>query len=139
MQKILLVGLISVLLAGCAGTDPITELTGKHVPIERIYAPMFMQKSNNTGSIIILRDSGFVGSGCSHDIFVDTTKVLSLQQSEFAKFYVEEGEHILKLTLGYGLCPNIIETDTVNIKPNSNLKYRVSISSDGVLRFVRIQ
>ncbi|OOF70022.1 hypothetical protein BKG91_03475 [Rodentibacter caecimuris] len=123
MKKLILSILVGILLTGCS-TTPITENTGKQVPKERVYDLTLTTPAKNTAKVVILRDSGFTGSGCSHDIFVDKTKAVSLKQGEYANLYVSYGEHVLRLKSGAGLCPNIEDTDSFTAKENQTLKYR---------------
>ena len=74
----LLIGfLVMSFLSGCS-TSPVTEITGKPLLEARIYEKSYIAPESvqlNKAMVLFLRDSGFVGSACSHDIYVNDVKV----------------------------------------------------------------
>lgn len=135
MKKYL--ALCIALLTGCS-TTPITESTGMFVSKDRIYISSLLTKTANSGAITVFRDSGFFGSACDHDVFMDNQRIATLKSGEFIKFYTFSGEHIIKISVG-GMCPDIEMTDTVQLKENQEVKYRILLPSDRSLRLSRIQ
>ena len=63
---------VAVLLAlwfmGCA-TSPIAINQASPVPTSRILAPQLLAEAQYTGSLVIKRDGGFMGSACTIRVF----------------------------------------------------------------------
>lgn len=125
------------LLSGCS-TTPITEDTGSFVTKERIYLHSLLTPEKGKESITVFRDSGIFGFACNHDLFIDNQKIATLKSREFIRFYSPYSEHIIKVSVS-GLCPDIEMTDTIQLKENKEVKYRILLPSDGSLRLSRIQ
>lgn len=83
MKKYL--ALCIALLTGCS-TTPITESTGMFVSKDRIYISSLLTKTANSGAITVFRDSGFFGSACDHDVFMDNQRIATLKSGEFINF-----------------------------------------------------
>lgn len=83
-----------LLLLGACATSPVKVSEAKPVPEKRFYK---FQKPDEkrTAKIIVVRDSGFSGSGLDYNIHVDNEKVCTLTSGEKAEFYVEPKEHII--------------------------------------------
>jgi hypothetical protein len=86
--------LLALSLTACA-TRPITIDQAKAVPPFRILAPQWLLEAPYTGSLIIKRDSGFMGSACTIRVFVDAVPVADLAPSEKVELFVALGEHIV--------------------------------------------
>jgi hypothetical protein len=93
MSMRILIGLMAgstVLLAGCAPT-PISADRADPVPADRIFA-----YSGKAGSeIVVTRDSGFVGSGCTIRFYIDGNRAADFHSGEVARFGVKPGKHTL--------------------------------------------
>jgi len=141
MRKIL-TALALIALAGCS-TSPVTEQTGKRIPSERIYQASMVDGDSTVkpgmATVTFLRDSGFYGSGCSHDVFVNNVKAFSIRQGEFARLTLPAGSYFFRLETGSGLCPDIATSQNSDLKPGAAEAYRILLPSDGSLRLTRIQ
>lgn len=127
----------AALLAGCS-TVPVSDGQGRAVPADRIYAPEYLQPTQDrTATIYVARDKGFFGSGCSHDILLNNQKVLALRQGETATLHVPPGAYFLKLETGGGLCSNISTSQNLTLGQGERQAYRVLLPSDGNLRLTR--
>lgn len=125
--------------AGCS-TVPVAEGQAKAVPADRIYAPQFLEAtSERSAAVVIARDKGFSGYGCSHDILVNNEKVLALRQAETATLHLVPGAYFIKLETGGGLCPNISTSQNLTLAAGERQAYRVLLPSDGSLRLTREQ
>ncbi len=62
---------LAVFTAGCA-THPISIQQAAAVPSNRILAPQWLQPAQYTGSLVIKRDAGFMGSACVVRVFIDS-------------------------------------------------------------------
>jgi hypothetical protein len=137
-QISLLVLVISV--AGCSTTQ-VSEQTAAAVPSERIYVPNFIGPASTPahGSILFLRDAGFGGAGCTHDIYVDTVKVLGLRHGEQATIHVPTGRHFIRLVVSTPICPDITTSQETEIMSGVRQVYRILLPADGNLRLTRVE
>ena len=70
MKKIIFLGLVLSLI-GCS-TSPVVSNTAKPIPNERVYNQNYLKKHTpEQAKVTFLRDKGFLGSGCTHDIYVN--------------------------------------------------------------------
>ena len=74
-------------LTGCA-TTPITLDQASTVPSSRILAPQWLSPAQYTGSLVIKRDSGFMGSACTIRVFLGAVPVADLAPSEKVELFV---------------------------------------------------
>ncbi len=86
-----------------------------------------------------LRDSGFLGSGCSHDLYVNNRKAFAIRAGEGISLALEPGEYLFRLETGGGACPNVAISEDATLKRGDARVYRVLIPSDITLRMTRIQ
>jgi len=136
--SIALIGL-SVTLNGCS-TVPVTAETAKLIAPERIYQKdVFSRQDEDQAQVIFLRDKGFTGSGCSHDIYVNNVKIFSIRSNEKASIYLKPDYYIFRLETGGGMCPNIATSQEAELKPKSMAEYRILLPSDMNLRLTRIK
>lgn len=135
MKKFLII-LLAFASYGCATTPtPISSATP--VPKERLYA-LQENKNTNSGTLTVIRDEGFLGGGCYISFAIDGTLVGRFDVAEVAKFYVEPGERLLRVSSdpqGKGLCSYGYETiwtqrETL-IKSNDKKTFRLSIDVNG--------
>jgi len=126
-------------LAGCS-TTPVTSQTAQPVPPDRIYQPGDVgPASGDEASVQFLRDAGFAGAGCSHDLYVDNVKVFAIRHGEQITLHLPPGHHFFRLETGGGLCPNIAASQETTLAPGQHEVYRILLPSDGNLRLTRLQ
>src|SRR6184192_2112771 len=78
--------LLVLSLTACA-TQPVTIHQASAVPASRILAPQWLSQAPYTGSLIVKRDSGFMGSACTVRVFVDAVPVADLAPSEKVELF----------------------------------------------------
>lgn len=84
-------GLAALLaMSGCAPT-PISPGQADPIPKDRLYA--FAATSD--AQIVVIRDAGWVGSGCTIRFFIDGQKAADFHSGEVARFGVKAGRHLL--------------------------------------------
>lgn len=141
-MRILIGALAMALLVGCS-TSPVTEQSAKPIPADRIYQPSMVAgpgaEANDFASVTFLRDSGYYGSGCSHDMFVNNVKAFAIRQGEFVRLSLPAGSYFFRLETGGGLCPNIATSQSSELKAGASESYRILLPSDGNLRLTRIK
>lgn len=139
MKRILVAPLLCTMLAACS-TTPVTNGSAGVVPPDRVYSAEYLQDRDGADAqVTFLRDKGFSGSGCSHDIFVNNTKVLAIRQGEGATLKLEPGSYFFWLETGGGLCPNISTSQNATLGSGERQVYRILLPSDGSLRLTRTE
>jgi hypothetical protein len=107
---------LTVSLTACA-TQPVSIYQASPVPSSRILAPQLLSQAQYTGSLIIKRDSGFMGSACTIRVFVNTVPVADLAPSEKIELFVPLGEHVVGATPTGILCGGGSSEAAVVIRP----------------------
>ena len=87
--------LFLVLWVSACATHPISIDQAAPVPSARILAPQWLSQAPYTGSLVVKRDSGFMGSACTVRVFVDAVPVADLGPSEKIELFVALGEHVV--------------------------------------------
>lgn len=131
----------ATLLVSACSTTPVTQQSAVRVPTDRIYQTSYIGAAltASDATVVFLRDSGFSGSGCSHDLYVDNMKVFAIRQGEQITIHVPEGQRVFRLETGGGLCPNISISQETIIAAGARQVYRILLPSDGSLRLTRIE
>ena len=130
-MKLFIGALAIALLAGCA-TSPVPSDKARPAPSDRVSG---YQKTVPGGStLIVTRDTGFLGGGCFATIFLNGAPVAKLDTGEKAVFQVPSGEWLLGAALdGSALCaanPERMETSVV-LKQGQQKKFRVFLPAGG--------
>lgn len=89
MRKgVLLVAVI--FLSGCA-TEAVLPSKAKMASLDRVY--LYQNKTTEFNStLVVVRDSGYLGSGCFSGVYINGKKSALLEPSEKAIFYLKSGE-----------------------------------------------
>jgi hypothetical protein len=140
MKRIVTSILLIATIAGCS-TAPVTSQNAQAVPSARIYQPAMIGAATDAqqGTVVFLRDAGFLGSGCSHDVYVDNVKAFAIRHGEEVSIHLAPGDHVFRLETGGGLCPNISTSQETMLAAGEREVFRILIPSDGNLRLTRIQ
>lgn len=111
-----------MVLAGCA-TSPVPSAQAINAPVDRLLAHQAVLP--NSGKITVIRDSGFLGSGCYATIFLNGDRAAKLDPKEKATFILPPGEWVVGAALeGNGLCGgNEKRTETETILQQGQEKY----------------
>jgi hypothetical protein len=117
-------------LAACA-TSPVTINQASLVPNSRILAPQLLAQRSNTGSLVVKRDSGFMGSACAIRVFVDAVPVADLAPSEKVEVFVAFGEHSVVVTSSNGICGGGTSETAVVIMPERQRILRIASGQSG--------
>ena len=117
-------------LTACA-THPVSIYHAPGVPSSRILAPQWISQTQYTGSLIIKRDSGFMGSACTIRVFVDAVPVADLAPSEKVELFIALGEHVVGATPTGTFCGGGISEAAVVIRPESQKILRIASGQSG--------
>jgi hypothetical protein len=125
--------IIVLSLIGCA-TSPVSVHQASLVPSSRMLAPQLVSQvqaqAQPTGSLIIKRDSGLMGSACTIRVFVDAVPVADLAPSEKVEVFVPTGEHIVGVTSN-GICGGGVAEAAVVIFPERQKILRIASGQSG--------
>jgi hypothetical protein len=122
--------LIVVSLTACA-TTPLAINQTAAVPETRILAPQLVAQTANTGSLVVKRDSGFMGSACTIRVFVDAVPVADLKPAERVEVFVGFGEHSVVVTTTGVLCGGGTSETAVVIMPERQRILRIAAGQSG--------
>ena len=120
---------LALSLTACA-TRPVSIYQASAVPSSRILAPQWLSQAQYTGSLIIKRDTGFMGSACTIRVFVDAVPVADLAPSEKVELFVALGEHIVGATSN-GICGGGASEAAVVISPERQKILRIASGQSG--------
>lgn len=132
-MKLLFAFLALVLLVACS-TSPVEPESASAVPTERIIA--YQDKpTGDYGTIVVTRDTGFMGGGCKAGVWIDGVKAAIFATGETATFYRPAGVITLSVGPGSGgLCASwdrrTIET---TVKTGQTRRYRIALFANGGL------
>lgn len=124
--------LAAISLAGCA-TQAILPSKAKPVPVDRIYQYQNRTDQNNS-TLIVVRDSGMVGSACYATIYINGGRVAKLETQEKATFFLPSGEWSIGTNLeGRGLCsaPNDRQERYISLKNGESKSVRIFTDGSG--------
>ena len=124
--------LVVLSLIGCA-TQPVTVDKSLAVPASRVLAPQWTARGSYTGSLIIKRDSGFMGSACNVRVFIDAVPVADLAPSEKVELFVAMGEHIVGVASTGMFCGGGASETSVVIIPERQRILRIAAGQSGDL------
>src|ERR1700752_3046580 len=128
-MRFLVLFLMLLSLAACA-TTPLTINQAAAVSETRILAPQLLAQASNTGSLVVKRDSGFMGSACTIRVFVDAVPVADLAQSEKVELFIGLGEHNVVVTSN-GICGGGTSEAVVVIMPERQRILRIASGQSG--------
>ena len=122
--------LVALLFMGCA-TSPIAINQASGVPTSRILAPHLLAEAQYTGSLVIKRDGGFMGSACNIRVFVGAVPVADLAPSEKVEIFVPLGEHVVAATSISSFCGGGVSEAAVIIRPEGQKILRIASGQSG--------
>ncbi|HZD42010.1 MAG TPA: hypothetical protein VE131_14910 [Terriglobales bacterium] len=120
---------LTLVLMACA-TQPVSVRQAAAVPSSRVLAPQWLSPAQHTGSVVIKRDAGFMGSACTVRVFVDTVPVADLAPSEKVELFLPAGEHIVGASSN-GICGGGTSEEAVVVRPESQKILRIASGQSG--------
>jgi hypothetical protein len=122
--------ILTLSLTACA-THPVSIQQASAVPSSRILAPQLLSQAQYTGSLIIKRDTGFMGSACTIRVFVNTVPVADLAPAEKVELFVPFGEYVVGATPTGALCGGGTSEAAVVIRPEHQKILRIASGQSG--------
>lgn len=128
MKKVIM--LLAILgLAGCA-TKPVSNEQAKDVPSKQIIDASLFTKNENGGTVIIKRDSGFMGSACMTRVYVDGKEIADLDVEQKITIHPEVGDHIFS-AWPKGVCGGGMSEQSGKVTESKVLMYRIGYGTNG--------
>jgi len=121
---------LALSLTACA-TQPVSIYQASAAPSSRILAPQWLSQAPYTGSLIIKRDSGFMGSACTVRVFVDAVPAADLKPSEKVELFVPLGEHVIGAAPTSTFCGGGASEAAVVIYPERQKIMRIAAGQSG--------
>ena len=125
-----LLALLPFLFLTACATTPVTINQASVVPASRVLAQQWLARTSSSGSLIIKRDSGFMGSACTIRVFVDAVPVADLAAGEMVELYVSLGEHNV-VASSNGICGGGTPEAVVVIMPERQRILRIASGQSG--------
>ncbi|WP_321965363.1 hypothetical protein [Paraburkholderia sp. J7] len=126
----------AIALTGCA-TEPTPRTSSTSAPSERVTAYQTAAPGIDTGTLIVTRDSGFIGGGCFYAVSINGKLAARLDTGESSRFIVPAGEVLLRAgrdPQGKGLC-SIGKSEwtqrETTLKPGETKLFRLSLDMNG--------
>lgn len=128
MKKIL-IAVLALGLAGCS-TSAVPLKDAKQTSADRILK--FQIPHDGDAKLIVIRDSGIVGSGCYAAIYINGEKAALLNSSEKATFYLNTGEYEVGAAFdGAALCSMSKDRQERTVVLKADQTKVVRVFSDG--------
>lgn len=141
MGRLLFCVFFTSMLAACASTRMLSS-NALEAPATRLLA--FQERTaTSSGTLIVIRDSGFVGGGCYKSFWINGRLAARFDVGEKARFFVEPGELVLRVgwdPQGVGLCSNSQDQYTdreTTLHPAEVKSFRIFTDSNAVLDIMR--
>lgn len=129
-MKLLLpaVAVLCIASTGCATVPtPISSAQpGKSL------SPVLSTATPGTGRIVVKRDTGFTGGGCTHRIHLDGTPAAMLSAGQAVALYAQPGEHVVS-AVATGICDGISEA-IVSVEAGKTKSVRSGYDGNGNIR-----
>ena len=125
--------LIALSLTACA-TSPVAIDQASRVPSSRVLAPQFLAQAQYTGSLVIKRDGGFMGSACAIRVFLGAVPVADLAPSEKVELFVPLGEHVVAAISSSSFCGGGVSEAAVVITPERQRILRIASGQSGDIK-----
>lgn len=134
------VGLMAIAMGGCSSM-PVSVIEATPVPPSRIFVPAIAGSAVDQadGTLTFLRDTGFGGGGCKHDVFVDSTKVFEIGVSEQFVMHLPAGRHLLRIQDATFLCPGTTTSLETGVMAGADQVYRIQLTGNQTVNLARIR
>lgn len=127
---ILLLG--NLLITGCA-TSPVPAASRRQAPASRVSDTSLLQPSaQRSVRFTIIRDSGYVASAASIQVFIDGRQVARLATSETVTIYVSPGPHLVGARFSWGFSVPPAEREFL-ASPQKPTNIRITTDQNGNL------
>lgn len=120
---------VVLVLAGCA-SQPISNEQAKMVPKNKIHDTRFLAKSQGSGEVVVKRDDGFTGGGCTARIFLNGKPLADLDVAEKVVINLPPGDYFLG-GQGVGMCRDQMSEVKTTVVAGGRQSFRFGYSMHG--------
>ncbi|EOZ3195855.1 hypothetical protein ACQL2C_004317 [Yersinia enterocolitica] len=127
------IALAVLALTGCA-TEVVPPSKAINAPSDRVFK--YQQVSPDQATLVVVRDSGYIGGGCYATIFINGERVAKLDPKEKASFNLPAGNWSVGATWeGAALCSAAVERQErdVNLVAGKSKTVRIFTDSNGTM------
>lgn len=117
--------MIAILFLSACASGPVATSQAGDVPSSRILTKRWLSPYPGTGTLIVKRDSGFIGAICAVRVHVGDTAVADLMPSEKIELFLPVGDRVVRAATT-GFCRD----------GESEIKIAISARTKRVLRIV---
>jgi hypothetical protein len=114
----------ALFLAACS-TTPVSTSSANAVA-----AAKWSERKDGYGTLIVKRDTGFMGAACKASVYVDGERIASLGPGDKVTVYLPPGEHITGAKNG-GVCGGAVSEAQLTLAANQQRTYRIAILDAG--------
>jgi hypothetical protein len=128
-RRIIAVALLIFAIVGCA-TRPLSN--GEAIPVraDQIIDSKYLEAAPGTGTVVVKRDRGFLGSACSSRVFVDANPVADLRPSQKVLMHLPAGDHVIAAWPN-GICGGGMSEVRATVTTGVELTFRIGYGSNG--------
>jgi len=139
MQKLLSLCLLAA-LAGCA-SRPLDLDGGVPVPDDAIFRRDIIgpATTNDAGTVRFLRDWGFGGGGCVHEVRIDGAKAFKIGVRERIDVHLPAGPHVIQLQNASFYCPSVSVSQQTTVRAGDTQVFRIQLPAAGGVSLSRVQ
>lgn len=126
--KNLLIGLICVFISGCS-SHFVNYTDSRSVPETKLGTVFskYQNPTDETARVVVVRDTGFVGSGVTSKFFINGEFVAKLYLGQSATLHLKPGEYLLASYEGYSRSPeNHLKEQKLKVTSGETYYYRIS-------------
>lgn len=127
MRKILFLVCFVVFLGGCS-SSPVDRNFARSPEINRVFVRDFLVKRDGYRSVLFVRDSGLVGSGSYHHVFIDGAHSFSLLGREAVEVFLPPGKINIMVGAsfyGYKDYPSLYGSQSIDLDSSPNMRFVV--------------
>lgn len=128
-MKPLVVILTACTLSACSNT-PVPTNQAKEIPAQQRLTSAYSATNIDTGTIIIKRDAGEMGSLCTVYVSIDGNNLAKLESEEKVTAHVTPGRHIIS-AVPKGACTGGLSEQASTLSKDETQVFRVSFASAG--------
>lgn len=128
-MKPLVVILTACALSACSNT-PVPTNQAKEIPAQQLLTSAYSATNIATGTIIIKRDAGEMGSLCTVYVSIDGNSLAKLESEEKVTAHVTPGRHIISAA-PKGACTGGLSEQASTLSKNETQVFRASFASAG--------
>lgn len=119
--------------AGCS-TQPIATSQTSPVPADRVLSTAYSKPTKDSGTLVVKRDAGLIGSGCNWTVSINGGDIAVLASEESVAAYLPPGEAIIGVRPRASLCAGALIETEVMIHPGRVKALRLSVDWTGTFR-----